>query len=104
MRKMSITQFRRHMDRAVTDVLRDAEPLRVTRRGGGDFVVLSAADWESERETLYVLQNQSLMQQLAVSLATYAARAGHRSAAAELVAGPESPCESAGESRIPGSR
>ena len=32
------------------------------------FVVISAEDWERGRETLYVLENRSLMQQIARSL------------------------------------
>jgi antitoxin YefM len=32
---------------------------------------MSADDWEREQETLHVLQNQSLMQQIAHSLETH---------------------------------
>lgn len=52
-------------------------PIRVTRRNGADFVVVSAEDWERDQETLYVLQNSSLMRQIAESSATHDAHAGY---------------------------
>jgi antitoxin YefM len=39
------------------------EPLKVTRRAGDD--------WEREQESLYVLQNNNLTQQIATSLDTH---------------------------------
>jgi len=68
MREMSVHDFRSHFRDAVERVIEDHVPLRVRRRGGQDFVVLSAEDWERERETLYVLQNRSLMEQIERSL------------------------------------
>jgi antitoxin YefM len=44
---------------------------------GEAFVVMSADDWEREQETLYVLQNSSLMSQLAESAATHTQGAGY---------------------------
>jgi antitoxin YefM len=73
MRQMSVHQFRSQLEAAVEGVVREHEPLRVTRRGGEDFVVVSAEDWERERETQYVLENRSLMEQIARSLASHAA-------------------------------
>lgn len=84
MRQMSVNQFRSKLREAVEGVLRDHGPLRVTRRGGGDFVVVGAEDWERERETLYVLENRSLMRQIARSLETHEAGAGYRPSAEEL--------------------
>ena len=40
-------------------------------RGGEAYVVMSADDWEREQETLYVLQNIHVMQQMADSLKTH---------------------------------
>lgn len=59
------------MKSVVEEVINRHEPLKVTRRAGDAFVVISADDWEREQETLYVLQNQSLMQQIARSLETH---------------------------------
>ncbi len=68
------------MEQVVTDHL----PLKVTRRSGDDFVVLSADDWEREQETLYVLQNNDLMKQIAASSATNAKGKGYEPTAGEL--------------------
>ena len=51
---------------------------------GEDFVVVSAEDWSREQETLYVLQNQSLMQQIAESQVTHQAGKGYKPSAKEL--------------------
>jgi antitoxin YefM len=81
---MSVNQFRGNLKTTVEGVLQDHEPLRVTRRGGGDFVVVSAEDWEREQETLYVLENGSLMQQISRSLETHRAGTGYRPTPEEL--------------------
>ena len=59
-------------------------PLKVTRRNGEDFVVMSAEDWEREQETLYVLQNNDLMQQIAASVSTHSKQKGYAPSAGEL--------------------
>ncbi len=51
-------------------VISNHEPLRISRRNGEDFIVVSADDWSQEQETLYVLQNPSLMEQIAISSKT----------------------------------
>ncbi len=71
MQEISVNRFRSHLKASVERVIRDHEPLRISRRSGEDFVVLGVADWEREQETLYVLQNRSLMGQIARSLETY---------------------------------
>lgn len=76
MREMSVETFRTKLREAVEDVLRDHEPLRVTRRDGESFVVVGAEDWERDRETLYVLQNRPLMRQIAQSAETHEAGRG----------------------------
>lgn len=69
MREISVHEFRSHLREQVEQVVEDHVPLRVKRRGGRDFVVVSAEDWEREQETLYILQNKSLMEQIERSLA-----------------------------------
>jgi antitoxin YefM len=44
----------------------------------------SVQDWDSEQETLYVLQNQSLMQQIAASLRTHQEGKGYTPNSEEL--------------------
>ena len=70
MREMAVHEFRSKLKATVESVIDDHEPLRVTRRSGKSFIVVSEEDWEQEQETLYVLQNQSLMTQIRRSLQT----------------------------------
>jgi antitoxin YefM len=70
MREMPESEFRRHWREAVEEILENQLPLRVKRPGGRDIVVISAEDWEQEQETLYVLQNESLREQIERSLKT----------------------------------
>lgn len=78
MDSVSVNKFRDNLKTLVEQVVSRHEPLKVTRRAGEDFVVLSADDWEREQETLYVLQNSDLMQQIATSLATHNSNQGYR--------------------------
>ncbi|NJL29438.1 MAG: type II toxin-antitoxin system Phd/YefM family antitoxin [Thermoanaerobaculia bacterium] len=84
MRTMSVHQFRGRLKEAVAAVIAEHLPLRVTRRGNADFVVIGAADWEREQETLFVLQNQSLMRQIERSLKTHHQGTGYVPSAEEL--------------------
>ena len=84
MNSVSVNQFREKLKHCVERVIQEHQPLKVTRRNGKDFVVISAEDWERERETLYVLQNQSLMQQIAESQSTHNAGKGYRPSDEEL--------------------
>lgn len=84
MREMSVRDFRSHLHDAVERVVEDHVPLRVKRRGGQDFVVVSAEDWEREQETLYVLQNRSIREQIERSLKTHREGMGYRPSPEEL--------------------
>ena len=84
MNSISVNKFRDNLKSFVEQVITDHMPLKVTRRSGDDFVVLSADDWEREQETLYVLQNSDLMKQIAASSATHAKNKGYKPAAGEL--------------------
>ena len=75
--KVSVNQFRAKIKAFVDEAVSDHEPVLVHRRGGEDFVVISAEDWEREQETLYVLQNNSLMTQIAESLESYKTKTGY---------------------------
>lgn len=77
MRTMSVHQFRGRLKEAVATVIAEHLPLRVTRRGNDDFVVVGATDWDREQETLYVLQNRSLMEQIERSLKTHQEGTGY---------------------------
>ena len=84
MESTSVNKFRENLKSFVEQVIANHLPLKVTRRRGGDFVVMSADDWEREQETLYVLQNKSLMRQIAASLETHKHGAGYRPQPGEI--------------------
>ncbi len=76
METVSVNQFRDQLKQYVEAVAYNHDPLMVTRRNGENFVVISASDWMEEQETLHVLQNQSLMTQIAASSRTFRAQQG----------------------------
>ena len=78
MDSVSVNKFRDNLKAFVERVVGDHEPMKVTRRAGEDFVVISAEDWDREQETLYILQSTDLMRQIAESTATHAAQHGYR--------------------------
>ncbi len=84
MNSISVNKFRDNLKSFVEQVVTDHLPLRVTRRTGDDFVVISADDWEREQETLYVLQNNDLMKQIVASAATNAINKGYKPTDGEL--------------------
>jgi antitoxin YefM len=81
---VSVNQFRDTLKDCVDQVISQHNPLKVTRRNGQDFVVISAEDWDQEQETLYVLQNSSLMQQIANSMVTHTQKQGYSPTDEEL--------------------
>ncbi|MYL23367.1 type II toxin-antitoxin system Phd/YefM family antitoxin [Vreelandella massiliensis] len=74
---VSVNKFRDNLKSLVEQVVSRHEPLKVTRRTGEAFVVMSAEDWEREQETLHILQNRDLMQQIATSLDTHSRGQGY---------------------------
>ncbi|GAC1369013.1 MAG: hypothetical protein NVSMB40_00640 [Aquirhabdus sp.] len=81
---VSVNQFRDNLKTFVEQVVNDHNPIKVTRRAGEAFVVISADDWERDQETLYVLQNSSLMSQIAASLAPHTNKKGYTPTAEEM--------------------
>lgn len=77
METVSVNKFRDNLKNFVEQVAHQHLPLKVTRRSGEDFVVIGAEDWEREQETLYVLQNSSLMKQIADSSRSHTERSGY---------------------------
>ena len=66
MNSISVNQFRDNLKAYVEQTVSEHEPIKVTRRAGDAFIVMSADDWEREQETLHVLQSNSLMLQIAL--------------------------------------
>ncbi len=81
---VSVNRFRDNLKSFVEQVINQHVPIRVTRRAGEDFVVVSAEDWEREQETLYVLQNSDLMKQIAASTNTHIQEQGYKPTAKEI--------------------
>ncbi|MGB2927178.1 MAG: type II toxin-antitoxin system Phd/YefM family antitoxin [Limnothrix sp.] len=84
MNSISVNKFRDNIKSLVEQVTEDHEPLKVTRRNGADFVVMSAEDWERDEETLYVLQNSELMRQIQTSSATHSQCQGYKPTVEEM--------------------
>lgn len=81
---VSVNRFRDNLKSFVEQVISQHMPIKVTRRNGEDFVVVSADDWEREQETLYVLQNSNLMKQIAASTDSHAKNKGYKPTTGEL--------------------
>jgi antitoxin YefM len=82
--ELSVKKFRANLKSYVDRAIEEHKVLRINRRSGKDFVVMSAEDWEREQETLYVMRNQSLMSQVAESLQTYHSTEGYKPSNEEL--------------------
>ena len=81
---VSVNQFRDKLKTFVEQVVTNHAPIKVTRRAGEAFVVMSAEDWEREQETLYALQNSSLMKQISEGVATHKNGSGYMPTSEEL--------------------
>ena len=84
MDSISVNKFRDNLKSFVEQIVENHTPLKVTRRTGEDFVVISAEDWEREQETLCILQNTNLMGQIAESLETHIKKKGYKPGKEEL--------------------
>lgn len=82
--QLSVNKFRSNLKSFVDQAINDHIPLRIRRRAGRDFIVMSAEDWEREQETLYVLQNSSLMMQIAESTKAHKSSGGYNPTKKEL--------------------
>ena len=77
MTSISINQFTNNLQAFIKQVIQQHIPLKITNQDGADFVLISAEDWEQQQETLFVLQNSNLMQQISHSMATHAQNQGY---------------------------
>ena len=77
MTSISINQFTNNLQDFVKQVIQQHIPLKITSQDGADFVVVSAEDWEQQQETLFVLQNSNLMQQISRSMVTHSQNQGY---------------------------
>lgn len=58
--------------------------LKIINQNGADFIVISAEDWEKDQETLAILQNNSLFEQISQSIVTHAQHKGYSPKQEEL--------------------
>ncbi|HWU19574.1 MAG TPA: type II toxin-antitoxin system prevent-host-death family antitoxin [Devosia sp.] len=77
MRAKSISDFRKNIAADIDAAVEDHVPLIVTRTGGKEpAVVMSLADYESWKETLYLLSNPANAKELRESIAELEAGKG----------------------------
>lgn len=62
MDEVSANEFRARLKSQVDGVIENHTVLRVRRRRGGDFVVLSAEDWSAIEETLHLNRMPGLVE------------------------------------------
>ena len=77
MNAISINQFTQNLQDFIQQVIYQHTPLKITSQNGENFIIISAEDWEQQQETLFVLQNSQLMQQINESLATHTQNKGY---------------------------
>jgi len=78
MNSISMSQFQSAFKTLVEQVITTYTPLKVTQNADSEFVVVNAKDWERDQETLYILQNTQLMQQISDSLKTHQQHKGYK--------------------------
>jgi len=64
METISVNQFRARIKEFIDKIIDTHDVLKITRRNGDNFIVMSEDDWERHKETLYILQNKHLMKQI----------------------------------------
>ena len=84
MNSVNVNQFQANIKQFIEQVIKQHLPLKVKGTNGQDFIVISAEDWEQQQETLYILQNSSLIQQIADSTITHTHRKGYSPTDEEL--------------------
>lgn len=68
---MSYTQFRENLKTVLDQACDQHEPVIITRRHGGNAVILSHEDYRSMLETCYLLKSPKMAQRLRESLDSF---------------------------------
>lgn len=68
---VSYTQFRQNLKTIVDQACDQHEPVIITRRHGGNAVILSHEDYRSMLETCYLLKSPKMAQRLLESLESF---------------------------------
>jgi len=69
MEAITITDARANMKSVIDRVVEDRAPLAITRQGREGVVMISASEWASIEETLYLLQSPANARNLLESIA-----------------------------------
>ncbi|QUS62160.1 type II toxin-antitoxin system Phd/YefM family antitoxin [Synechocystis sp. PCC 7339] len=77
MNTITVNQFTNSLKTFIEQVIKQHSPIKVINQDGEDFVIISAEDWEQQQETLFVLQNNELMKQIAESMTTHQKKQGY---------------------------
>lgn len=76
MKTMTYTQTRENLARTLDAVTDDREEVVITRAGHEPVVIVSLADYESLKETAYLLQNPANARRLLTSIKRLEGRRG----------------------------
>ena len=68
MRAISYTAARKNLAKTMTQVCEDHDPVIITRQKSDSVIVMSLEDYESLRETAYLLQNPKNFKRLQESI------------------------------------
>ena len=77
MNSIPLGQFQNNIHDLIKQVINQYTPLKITDQLEGDCIIVSAEDWEQQQETLFVLQNSDLMEQINHSIATHTQNKGY---------------------------
>ncbi len=69
METLSISEARANMKSVVERVVNDRAPVAITRQRGEGVVMVSASEWASIEETLYLLRSPANARELMASIA-----------------------------------
>jgi len=69
MKAVSYTALRSNLAKTMESVCEDHEPIIITRKGEGAVVMLSLEDYESLKETTYLLRSPKNLKRLDESIA-----------------------------------
>ena len=73
---VSYTQFRENLKTIIDQACDQHEPVIITRRHGGNAVILSHEDYRSMLETCYLLKSPKMAQRLHESLESFHSHQG----------------------------
>ncbi|MDO6416603.1 type II toxin-antitoxin system prevent-host-death family antitoxin [Sphingomonas sp. BIUV-7] len=71
MRTVSYSEARENLEALIDKVVADRAPILVTRKRGGNVVLISASQWASVEETLYLMASPANAKRLLDSIAGF---------------------------------